>query len=167
MIHKCLLVISIAFVITLTLCGFSFADDDLKDLTAGASSTANLRINSTTVTFLNADPDTTPVITASEGPIFITAKAKTSKGSTATLTVVAGGDLTSGGNTIAITSITWTATGSGFVPAGTLSKTTPKTVGSWTGSGNRIGTVTFRLANAWSYVTGTYSATLTFTLTAP
>jgi len=84
MIHKCLLVISIAFVITLTLCGFSFADDDLKDLTAGASSTANLRINSTTVTFLNADPDTTPVITASEGPIFITAKAKTSKGSTAT-----------------------------------------------------------------------------------
>ena len=166
MIHKCLLVISIAFVITLTLCGFSFADDDLKDLTAGASSTANLRINSTTVTFLNADPDTTPVITASEGAISITADAKTSKHSTVALTVVAGGDLKSGVNTIAISNITWTAAGSGFV-AGTLSKTTPRTVGSWAGSGNRTGTVTFKLANAWTYATGTYTATLTFTLTAP
>jgi hypothetical protein len=154
------------FAITLTSCVLSFANDDLKDITAGASSTASLSINSTTVTFPNADPDTTPIITASEGAISIIANAKTSKNNTVTLTVVAGGDLKSGGNTIAISNITWTAAGSGFV-AGTLSKTTPKTVGSWTGSGNRTGTVTFRLANAWTYATGTYTATLTFILTAP
>jgi hypothetical protein len=168
MIHKRFLVILMVFAVTLTLCGLSFAATDTGTATASATvaSTAKLTVGATTVTFDNKDPDTTASITANEGAISITAKAKTSKGSTVTLTVVAGGDLISSGNTpIPISNVTWTAGGSGFMP-GTLS-TTVQTVGSWTDSGNRSGTVTFFLANAWNYNTGSYSAPLTFTLTAP
>jgi hypothetical protein len=43
-----------------------------------------------------------------------------------------------------------------------------QTAASWTGSGNRNdGTQTFSLANSWSYATGTYLATITYTLTSP
>jgi len=175
MIHKRLLVILMVFAVTLTLCGLSFAvaETATGSVVAGAtvSSTAKLDVDISAVTFLNADPDTTTVITASEGPITITAKAKTSNGSPVNLTVLAGGDLISSSTTtpIPISNVTWTASsgaGGGFV-AGTLSKTTPKTVASWTGSGNRTGSVTFKLNNTWNYDTGSYSATLIFTLTSP
>ena len=91
---------------------------------------------------------------------------KTGSASTATLTVLAAGDLTSGTDTIAISNVTWTATGAGFV-AGTMNKTTAQSAGSWTGSGNRSGTFSYFLANSWSYPTGSYTATTTYTLTAP
>jgi hypothetical protein len=52
--------------------------------------------------------------------------------------------------------------------AGTMSSTAPVTVASWNpGSGNHSGTITPFLANSWDYKTGSYSATATFTLTAP
>jgi hypothetical protein len=51
--------------------------------------------------------------------------------------------------------------------AGTLAKATAVSVASWTGSGNRTGTITPVLANSWTYPTGTYTAASTFTLTAP
>jgi hypothetical protein len=98
--------------------------------------------------------------------VTITAKAKTSAGSTVTLTLLAGTDLTSGVDTIAISNMTWTVGGAGFV-AGTMSMITAQPVASWTNSGNRTGTQTFALANSWSYPTGTFSATATYTLTAP
>ena len=105
-------------------------------------------------------------IPATENPVNVTAKVKTGSASTATLTVLAAGDLTSGGDTIAITNVSWTATGTGFI-AGTMSKTTAQSAGSWTGSGNRSGTFSYVLANSWSYATGTYTANATYTLTAP
>jgi hypothetical protein len=135
-------------------------------VSATVSAMAKLTLSSSTVSFANADPDTTPSIPATEGAITVTAKGKTSTGANITLTVLAGGDLKSGTDTIAITNVTWTASGTGFV-AGTMNKTTAQSVASWTNSGSRIGTQTYALANSWSYPTGSYTATATYTLTAP
>lgn len=144
------------------------AASDTSNVTVSAtvSATAKLSVSSATLTFPDADPDTTASIPATEGAVTVTAKGKTSNGGTITLTILAAGDLTSGGDTIAISNVTWTASGTGFVP-GTMNKTTAQSVGSWTDSGNRSGTVTFALANSWAYKTGSYSASATYTLTAP
>jgi hypothetical protein len=48
-----------------------------------------------------------------------------------------------------------------------MSRTTAQAVGSWISSGSRTGTQSYTLANAWTYATGTYSTTLTYTLSAP
>jgi hypothetical protein len=80
--------------------------------------------------------------------------------------VKAGGDLDSGTDTIAISNLTWSATGTGF-QAGTMNKTTAQTLGNWTNSGQQSGSHTYTLPNSWSYSTGTYQATITYTLTAP
>jgi hypothetical protein len=135
-------------------------------VSATVSATAKLNVGTTTLTFPNADPDTTPSIAATEGTVNITAKAKTSANSNVTLTLLAGGDLTSGTDTIGISNLTWTVTGTGF-SAGTMNKTAAQTVASWTDSGSRTGTQSFALANSWAYPTGSFSTTATYTLTAP
>jgi hypothetical protein len=81
--------------------------------------------------------------------------------------VYAGGDLTSASSdTIGIDQLTLTATG---LNSGTMTKTVASavTLGSWTGSGTNSGTQTYKLANSWSYVPGTYQTTINYTLTAP
>ena len=133
---------------------------------ATVTATAKLTVSTATLTFPNSDPDTVPSIAATEGVVNITAKSKTSTGSSVTLTILSGADLTSGTDTIAISNLTWTVSGAGFV-AGTMNKTTAQTVASWTNSGNRPGTQPYALANSWSYPTGSFSATATYTLTAP
>ena len=135
-------------------------------VSATVAATAKLSLTSATVTFPDADPDTTPSIAATEGAITITAKAKTSPGSTVSLTILAADDLRSGAVAIAISNITWTASGAGFV-AGTMNRTVAQTVASWTDSGNRSGTQNYFLANTWNYATGSYSTSATYTLTAP
>jgi len=135
-------------------------------ISATVSAAAVLTVSTATLTFPSADPDGTPSITATEGVVNITAKARTGAASPVTLTLRAAADLKSGSDTIAITNITWLASGTGFV-AGTMSASTDQTVASWTGSGNRTGTQAFSLANSWDYPAGSYSATATYTLTAP
>jgi hypothetical protein len=130
------------------------------------SALAKLTLSSTTLAFPDADPDTTPNIPASGGALTITAKARTTIGSTVTLTVQAANDLKSGLDTILATQMQWTATGTGFVP-GRMSKTAAQSVAAWTGSGSWTGAQSYTLVNAWTYATGTYSTTLTYTLTAP
>jgi hypothetical protein len=134
--------------------------------TATVTATAKLTLSSTTLAFPDADPDTTPAIPASGGALTITAKARTTIGSSVTLVVQAANDLKSGLDTILATQLRWTATGTGFV-AGTMSKTAAQPVASWTSSGSWTGTQAYTLLNSWTYATGTYSATLTYTLTAP
>jgi hypothetical protein len=144
------------------------AADATKNVTVSAavSATAKLDIPVATVTFDDKDPDDFPSIAANEGAISITAKGKTSSGSSITLTLQAANDLTSGSDTIAISNVTWTADGAGFV-AGTMSKASAVSVASWTNSGSRSGSLTFAMANSWSYKTGNYSIGATYTLTAP
>lgn len=131
---------------------------------ATVSSKAKLTIDAAAVAFADADPDVTAILTAA--PVLgITVKSRTSAGSTATLAVKADGDLTSGGDTIAIDQLTWTVTGAGFA-AGTMA-TSDVGLGSFDNSGNFGGTQTYQLVNSWGYATGAYSATITYTLTVP
>ena len=110
--------------------------------------------------------DAVPQVTALGGPLTITTKARATRGSQVQLTVQANGPLRSGLNTIAAGAITWTSTGAGFV-AGTLSAAAPVTVGTWIGSGSRSGTQTLMFQNLWTYASGTCTASLTYTLSAP
>jgi hypothetical protein len=144
------------------------AATDTKNVTfsAAISATAKLTVSTTTLTFPSSDPDTVPSISATEGAVTITAKTKTAAAGAVTLTVLAATDLTSGTDTIAISNVTWTASGTGFV-AGIMNRTTAQSVAAWTGSGSRTGTQTYALANSWNYTTGAYSAAATYTLTAP
>jgi len=136
-------------------------------VSATVAATAKLTLGTTTVTFDDKDPDTFGSIAANEGAVSIVAKGKTTTGSSITLTLQAADDLKSGpSDTIGIGNVTWTASGTGFA-AGTMSKSSAVSVGSWANSGNRTGSVTFALANSWSYATGNYSVSATYTLTAP
>ncbi len=153
---------------TFLLAGAAQAATSTQTLTINATvaAAATLTLSKNSIHFPDADPDATPSIAATENPVNVTAKVKTGSASTATLTVLAAGDLTSGTDTIAISNVTWTSSGTGFAP-GTMNKTTAQSAGSWTGSGNRTGTFSYFLANSWTYPTGSYTATTTYTLTAP
>jgi hypothetical protein len=134
--------------------------------TATVSGLAKLTLSSSSLVFPDADPDTVASIPANGSPLSITAKARTSIGSVVTLVVKAAGNLQSGLDTIPVSQVRWTATGTGFV-GGTMSATTAQTVGSWVSSGSWTGTQAYTLLNAWTYAVGTYTTTLTYTLTAP
>jgi hypothetical protein len=123
--------------------------------------TIALSLGSANITFANASPGSSGSIAANENPISVSITVIPS-GTNWTLTVLANGDLISGADTVAISNVTWTATGASFV-GGTLSKTSSHSVGS--GLNSRSGTLSFSLANSWSYPTGTYTQTITFTAT--
>lgn len=161
-------IIILTVICTLLLAGSAWGATATANLTINAtvSAAATLTLSKSAINFPNSDPDSTPSIPAAENPVNVTAKVKTGTASVATLTVLAGGDLTSGADIISINNVTWTASGAGFV-AGTMNKTTAQSAGSWTGSGNRSGTFSYFLANNWSYPTGSYTAASTYTLTAP
>jgi len=133
---------------------------------ATVAARATLTLGVTDIHFPASDPDATPAIDATENPVSVDVKAHSGSSSTVTLTCQANGDLVSGGDTIGIDQVSWTVTGAGFA-AGTMSKSSGVSAGSWTGSGSRSGTFSFALANSWSYATGAYSQTVVYTLTAP
>lgn len=157
----------VVFSAALLMCAVTaHAQTDVATLNATISGMARLSLSSAALTFPDASPDTVPQVSATQGPVTITARARASAAGVVRLTVRANNNLRSGVNTIPAANITWTSTGAGFV-GGTLSPTTAQTVGSWTGSGVRTGTATFLFRNLWTYATGTYTLTMTFTLTAP
>lgn len=133
--------------------------------TATVAGRARLDISANAIAFADSDPTSVPTIPAN-AILNIDVHARTAPGNNVSLTVQAGGDFVSGGgDTIGIAALSWTATGAGF--ANGTAATTAVSVGSWTGPGARNGTQTYLLANSWSYAPGTYTVTLTYTLTAP
>lgn len=144
------------------------AASETSTITASAviGGLAKLSLSSLTIVFPDSDPDQVPVVPAAGGPVIITAKARATPGGTVTLTVEAVDDLRSGTEVIPASALTWTATGDGFVE-GAVGRGTARTVASWPGSGVRTGAQAYGLRNLWSYQTGTYTLTLTYTLTAP
>jgi hypothetical protein len=153
--------------LVLTLC------HDLHAATANTVVTVSARVNSQAkiilstnalnfVTFYHEFED---IVTANENPVSITAKARTGSSSTVTLTFLAADDLRSTHQTIPISNITWTSTGDGF-QNGTMSKTTPQTVGRWTGAGSHSGTLSFSL-QLTNQNSAEYTSSGTFTLIAP
>ena len=133
-------------------------------VTANVNAKAKLTLGAASVTFNDADPDVTPLLSATAA-LSVDVKARTAAASTVSLTVQAGADLDNGSATIPINNLTWTASGTNFV-AGTMG-TTASTLASYSGGGNFSGSQTYRLVNSWGYATGTYTATITYTLTAP
>jgi hypothetical protein len=162
-----LVVVGLGFVL---MAGGAFAANDTKPLTVNAtvSARATLTMGASSISFADADPDATSSIASSPASVSVTAKVRTGSSSTATLTHQAADDLKNASNdVIPIGNVTWTASGTGF-QAGTMSKSAPVTAASWTGSGSHTdGSFSYFLANSWNYATGSYSATSTYTLTAP
>lgn len=128
---------------------------------------ARITVTPSTINFPDSNPVLVPQISATENPIQVTVKFRKNPSAAVTATLVCqGGPLISGANTIASSNITWTATGTGF-SGGTLSSSAPQQVGSWGASGVYAGNLTYRLDNLWTYATGTYTGSITYTVTAP
>jgi hypothetical protein len=142
------------------------AQTSTATLSATIGTLARLTLSATSVSFPNADPDTVPQVPAAGGPLLITAKSRATPGAQVLLTVLATDDLRSGISVLPISNITWTATGSGFA-AGTMSKVAAATVAAWTGSGVRSGSQQMYFRNVWTHPTGTYTASIVYTLSAP
>lgn len=124
-----------------------------------------IQLQPTTISIASADPDTVPLVSAS--PIRVTYIAQGRGGGSWTITVEAEGQLVSGASTIPISNVSWVATPTPTFRNGTLS-TVPQILA--TGTGLALlerGDVTFRLANSWNYNVGTYTQTITFTLSSP
>ena len=117
------------------------------------------------ITFPDSDPDSVSSIPASAG-VSISARARVAPLQGLRVTVEADDthiDETT--NTIPVTALTWTATGTNFL-GGTMSDA-PVNVAAWTGPSNQTGTQSYVLANSWNYAPGTHVVTLTYTLTTP
>jgi hypothetical protein len=124
---------------------------------------AKLTVSPLTINFPAANPDTSPSVHA-DNLVNITGGARST--ATGTLDILAHGDLISGSHTIPIGNVTWTATGQGF-QSGTMNKTTSQRVATFGASAQYSGSLDFVFTNSWNYLPGSYSATATFTLTAP
>ncbi len=162
------LLVAVALAAPLAVAAPAAAQQDSRTatFTATIDSLARLSLSALSVSFPDSDPDTVPQVPASGGPITIVARARAGPGAQVTLTVTAADDLRSGTNVIPASAVTWTATGNGFL-SGTLAAGTAQTVGAWSNSGQHTGMQAFLFANAWTYAAGTYSMTLTYTLSAP
>lgn len=134
--------------------------------TAGAQR-MDLSLSPRVIAFPSSDPDAVPVVAAS--PVQVTYRVRQNNNAPWSLTVLAGGDLISGATRIDISNVSWIATPAPPFQNGTLSKTVAQRIASGTGNLNPAahGSITFRLANAWTYNTGTYTQTVLFTLSAP
>jgi hypothetical protein len=146
-------------------CGVAFAAIAL--VPAAGAQTLTFSVTQVSISFADADPDTTASITAAN--VVVNYRVTGNAGGNWRITVISGTDLTSGGASIPISNVTWTATPAPPFQPGTMSTTVQQTMAAGTGNVNstRTGTVVFRLANSWSYNVGAYTATFTFTLTAP
>jgi len=134
---------------------------------AATAQTLTLTIAPSTITFISADPDTTPSIAAPS--ITVSYRVRNNASGSWQISLLASGDLTAGSATIPITNVTWTASPTPPFQAGTLSRTLALALASGTGNvqNTTTGTVVFRLANSWTYNVGNYSTSVVFTLTAP
>ena len=133
-------------------------------INATVSTRAELTLTPTIINFPDASPTTTPIIPA-DTTVDVTARVRTA--GTPTLQVLANGDLTSGGDTIAASQVSWTAAPAPFI-AGTMNTATAQDAATFgAGSGEYNGTYTFSMVNDWSYAVGSYTTTATYTLTAP
>jgi hypothetical protein len=125
----------------------------------------SMSLSPSTISFSSADPDATPVLTASS--VTVTYVVLFSFGENWAITLQADDDLRNGTATIQASKITWTASPSPPFQSGTLSTTAARTLASGSGDVWSSGAVAFSLPNSWTYDVGTYSATITFTLACP
>jgi len=130
------------------------------------SQSLGLTINPTSIVFPDADPDTTPSISAPSVVIVSVSVSGIPANQTWRLIHRSNGNLQSGTQTIAITNVTWTATPQPPFRNGTM-RTTNQTAGSGTGNISVNGNFQYFLRNQWTYRPGNYTASTTFTLSSP
>ena len=126
-----------------------------------------LSLSPAVITFPSSDPDTVPLVSAPT--LQITYRVRGNGNAPWSLTVIAAGDLISGASRIDVSNVTWVATPAPPFQSGTLNKTVAQRIASGSGNVNpdSIGSITFRLANSWTYNPGSYTQTVLFTLSAP
>jgi len=135
-----------------------------QTVTANINSAASLTLGSTTVTFTSNTG--AGAIAQTEAAITVAANVRTTAAGVPTLTMSASGPLSDGSDTIALSNLTWVGT-TDLTASGTTN-TNEQTVATFAaGCGTYTGNMTFSLANSWTYPTGIYTTTLTYTLTAP
>jgi len=137
----------------------------MKTQTAFAQ-TLNLTILDSTISFADRDPDLQSSITATPNPVRVSVRVRNNAGNNWRLTHQASGDLSS---SIPISNISWTVTPQPPFVNGSMSRLAPQTAAQGVGNQNPAvtGRFTFTIANLWSYNTGNFSQTTTFTLSAP
>jgi hypothetical protein len=145
---------------------FAATSTDTLIINAVVQDAATLTIDETAINFPASNPDTTPNIPNAEGAIDVSAKVRVASAAVSTLTHQAAGPLSNGSDTIAINNVSWTASGTGYVP-GTMSSSAPVSAGSFTGPGDKTGSFSYSLVNSWLYPVGTYTVLSTYTLTTP
>ena len=132
-----------------------------------AAQQLELSVSPAVIGFASVDPDTVPVM--SSAPVTINYRIQQNNKQTWLLTVIASGDLVSGPSIVDISAVSWIATPAPPFQNGTLSKSVARTVA--TGPGNQAspatGSLTFRLANSWTYDAGIYAQSIVFTLSTP
>ena len=166
-LKKTLIVLCAVAVMAMPIMAFAATDNQTLIINASVLARAKLVLAPSVINFPDADPDVTNPIPATENSITVVSTVRTTAAGAVTLTCQADGpDLVSGTDLIAISNVTWTAGGAGYV-AGTMNDAAPQRVGSWTGSGAYPGTNAFFLANSWAYNIGAYTQTVHYTLTAP
>jgi len=143
------------------MCGFAVAAMAAVPRPAAAQV---LVVTPQSINFPSSDPDTVPVISSSTVRVTFVAQGPPAR--PWTITVRADGPLISGASTIPISAVSWIAAPSPPFMNGTLS-TVAQTIATGTGTAIERGDVTFRFANSWNYHVGTYTQTITFTLTSP
>jgi hypothetical protein len=144
----------------------AYAQLDTETINATAVVSARGRITLTgAINFPDTDPFTNPTIDSAA--LSVQTLARVGVGAGVSLTVQAGGNFVSGTDNIPIANLSWAATGTGYTGTGTMSSASAQSVGNWTGPGARNGSQTYTLVNDWAYAPGTYSVTLTYTLTTP
>ena len=158
--RACSLLLAATMFVALSASQARAQDTETLTINATVSTRAELVLLPTTINFPDANPTTTPSISA-DSTVSVTANVRTA--GTPTLTVLANGDLISGGDSIAITNVTWTASGAPFI-AGTMNSVTAQDAATLSaGSGQYAGTYSYFLANSWTYATGAYTQTATYT----
>ena len=136
-------------------------------VSAAVAIRAKLQLGVSGVSFADTDASTTPVINANEnGSITVTSWVRTPRGTRPLLTVKAADDLKSGQDAIAISNVSFTASGASEYQAGALSKD-EQTVATFQRSGRYDGSYNFKLQNSADYVPGNYSTQVVYTLVVP
>jgi hypothetical protein len=133
---------------------------------AAHAQTIHVAIGSTTITFPSASPAVTASIPAIENPIPVTFGYTGPGLGTWLISLTALGDLTGGAQTIPISSVRYSGTGS-ITGSGTLVKGIAVTVGSGSlTTPPSASSLSFFFANSWSYQPGVYTSSVLVTVVA-
>src|SRR5687768_7777684 len=131
------------------------------------ASRVKVSFDRTAVAFDTVAYDPSSIVPIQATPLTVTAKARVEPNARVVMTVQADGPLRSGSDTIPANQISWIMTGAGFQNGGTANPNAARTIGSWRGSGSWTGTQTYQFTDSWNYIVGSYTMTMTYTVSAP